>query len=100
MATSLSDADITKLNEHVCTGLSTVSAGTLLQQALGGDTDSVGEIWVDAVPGFIQPSPSLSLIGTDKDITQTIATATVTGGTLTYYCIWTPLSVGSSVVAV
>jgi len=35
----------------------------------------------------------------ELDIIQTIGTNTVTGGTLTYYCNWTPLSEGASVAA-
>lgn len=35
----------------------------------------------------------------DQNIIQTIATNTVSGGILTFYCLWTPLSEGASVVA-
>lgn len=35
----------------------------------------------------------------DQDVIQTIATDTVTGGTLIFYCNWVPLSDGATVVA-
>lgn len=70
----------------------------LIAQTTGTDIDA-GEIWVDAVPGFIQAMPAINLIGTGKDIIQTIATAAVSAGALTYYCIWTPISADGNVVA-
>lgn len=33
----------------------------------------------------------------DQDVIQTIATNTVTGGTLTYHCCWVPLTRGATV---
>lgn len=35
----------------------------------------------------------------DQNIIQTIATNTVTAGTLTFYCVWTPLSANGNVTA-
>lgn len=35
----------------------------------------------------------------DQSVIQTIASNTVTGGTITYYCNWVPLSQGATVVA-
>lgn len=35
----------------------------------------------------------------DQDVIQTIATNTVTGGTLIYYCNWVPLSSDGNVTA-
>lgn len=35
----------------------------------------------------------------DQNVIQTIGTNTVTGGTLTFYCMWTPLSDDGKVVA-
>lgn len=56
------------------------------------------EVWHDStlaiagnVAGHLHP--------VDQDVIQTIATNTVTGGTLIFYCNWTPLSDGASVVA-
>lgn len=35
----------------------------------------------------------------DQNVIQTIGTNTVTGGTLTFYCVWTPISADGKVVA-
>lgn len=35
----------------------------------------------------------------DQNVIQTIATNTVTAGTLTFYCVWTPISSDGNVVA-
>lgn len=57
----------------------------------------VGEIWNDSVPSTVEALSALQIL-TATDIIQTIATNTVTAGTLTYYCAWFPLSQSASVV--
>ncbi len=61
---------------------------------------AVDEIWHDATP---DASIELYTIATEKIVTQnviqTVGTANVTSGVLRYYCIWTPVSDGASVVA-
>lgn len=69
-----------------------------IAQSTGTDIDN-GEVWVDTAPGKTQPIPAAQVIAGGADIIETIATADITDGTLTYYCAWAPLTVGASVVA-
>lgn len=58
----------------------------------------VGEFWYGTSPVTVGVMPNqFMLAGTS--IIQTIATDTVTAGTLTYYCIWAPVSTNGDVVA-
>lgn len=61
-------------------------------------TIDVGEIWYGTSPPTVGVVPG-RLILSGTDIIQTIATNTVTAGTLTYYCIWFPISTDGNVVA-
>lgn len=58
------------------------------------------EIWHDATP---DASVELSTILTEKivnqNIIQTVGTANITSGVLTYHCIWKPISLDGNVVA-
>lgn len=84
-------------------GAATIEAGiagntaVLLAQTTATGIDA-GEIWIDTGPATVEllPAPSL-LSGTS--IIQTIATTTITGGVLKYYCLWTPISEDGNVVA-
>lgn len=86
------------------TGSGTIEAGiagntaALLAQTTGTALD-VGEVWIDSTPATIEALPALQIIGAGQDIIQTIATDTLTAGTITYYCLWFPLSTDGSVVA-
>lgn len=86
------------------TGSGTIEAGiagntaALLAQTTGTTLD-VGEVWIDSSPATIEALPALQVIGAGQDIIQTIATDTLTAGTLTYYCLWTPISEDGDVVA-
>lgn len=62
--------------------------------ATGIDT---GEFWIDTGPATIELLPNPSLC--KSNIIQTIGTTTITGGTLSYYCIWVPISSDGDVVA-
>jgi hypothetical protein len=64
-----------------------------------GTTIDVGEIWATTSPATVLALPSEKILMNGTDIIQTIATANVTDGTLTYYCLWYPLSSDASVVA-
>lgn len=72
-------------------GTATSTAG-LIAQTTATDID-VHEIWHDATP---DASIELSSVATEKivneDVIHTIATAPITDGTLTYHCIWKPIS--------
>lgn len=62
-------------------------------------TIDVGQVWVDASTGTVQPLPAANILTNGTDISQKITDATITGGTLTYYCAWRPLSVDGNIVA-
>ena len=85
------------------TGSGTIEAGivgntaSLLAQTTGTSLD-VGEIWVDTGPATVEALPALSILAAGTDIIQTIATDTLTAGTLTYYCLWFPISTDGNLV--
>lgn len=92
----------------VCSGTDLTGSGTL-EVGISGNTAAiiaqtaataidVGEIWYGTNPPTVGVMPNqLILAGTD--IIQTIATDTVTAGTLTYYCLWYPISTNGNVTA-
>lgn len=61
---------------------------------------AANEIWHDATP---DASIELSTILTEKivnqNVIQTVGTANITSGVLTYHCIWKPISLDGNVVA-
>lgn len=83
-------------------GAATLEAGiagntaVLLAQTTATGIDA-GEIWIDTGPATVELLPARSIVA--ADIIQTIATTTVTGGVLTYYCLWAPISSDGNVVA-
>ena len=85
-------------------GSGTIEAGiagntaALIAQTTGTDIDA-NTIWLDTVPATVEALPALQIIGAGQDIIQTIGTDTLTGGTLKYYCLWTPISTDGNVVA-
>jgi hypothetical protein len=85
------------------TGSGTVEVGiagntaALLAQVAATALD-VGEIWTDNAPSTVEALPGFSLVS-GTNVIQTIATDTVTAGTLTYYCTWVPVTPNASVVA-
>lgn len=86
------------------TGSGTIEVGisgntaSLIAQTTGTALD-VGEIWIDNAPATVELLPGLSILAAGTDIIQTIATDTLTAGTLTYYCLWFPISSDGNVVA-
>ena len=85
------------------TGSGTIEAGitgdtaTLIAQTTGTDIDE-NEIWLDAVPATNETYPDGTILN-GSDIIQTIASDTLTAGTLKYYCIWSPISTDGNVIA-
>ena len=73
------------------TGLIPLTTGTNL---------AINEIWHDATP---DASIELSTVATEKivrqNVIQTVRTANVTAGAITYHCIWKPISLDGAVVA-
>lgn len=86
------------------TGTGTIEAGisgntaALLAQTTGTALD-VGEIWIDNAPATVELLPALSILTAGTDIIQTIAGSTLDSGTVTYYCMWFPISSDGDVVA-
>lgn len=86
------------------TGTGTIEAGivgntaALLAQTTGTTLD-VGEIWIDTGPATVELLPALSILAAGTDIIQTIAGSTLDAGTLTYYCLWFPISTDGNVTS-
>lgn len=87
-----------------------VSSGGTIEVGISGNTAALiaqttasgideNEVWVDTAPATIEAPLTDKIIGAGQDIVQTIASADVTDGTLTYYCFWTPVSSDATVVA-
>lgn len=90
----------------IVSGVDLTGSGTL-EVGIAGNTAAlmtqvaataldVGEIWNDSVPSTVEALPALQILS-GTDIIQTIATNTVTAGTLTYLVAWFPLSQSASV---
>lgn len=76
----------------------TDNTAALIAQSTATDIDA-GEVWVDTTPATIQAVPASQILTGGTDIIQTVGTANITAGVLTYYCLWTPLSEDGNVVA-
>ncbi len=76
-------------------GISGNTAAVIAQTA--ATAIDVGEIWLDTTPATVEALPSILIVA--GDIIQTIGTNTVTAGTLTYYCLWTPITSDGNIVA-
>lgn len=74
------------------------NTAALIAQTVGENIDA-GEIWVDNGPATVETVPSSLILAGGTDIIQTVATADVTAGVITYYCFFRPLSSGADVVA-
>lgn len=80
--------------------LATVEVGfdgntaALIAQTTGTDIDE-NEIWHDATPDAtveLETVGASRIVSGGQDVIQTVATADVTAGEITYYCFWRPLS--------
>lgn len=84
-------------------GVATIEAGitgstaSLIAQTTATGID-VGEIWIDNASAVIELLPAVSILS-GTNIIQTIGTTTITGGSLTYYCLWLPISDDGNVVS-
>lgn len=94
-----------------CTDDLTSGGAATIEVGIAGNTAAIiaqttattidaNEIWDDASPATIEAlaNNSEKIIAGGTDIIQTIGTTTITGGTLTYYCLWTPVSSDGNVV--
>ena len=86
------------------TGAATIEIGitgntaVLIAQTTASGIDS-GEIWVDTGAATVEALPNKYILVGGTDIIETIATADIDGGVLTFYCLWTPLSEDANLVA-
>lgn len=76
-----------------------LSTAALIAQSTATDID-INEIWHDATP---DASIELTSVMTEKivnqNVIQTVGTANITAGAITYHCLWRPISVGATVTA-
>lgn len=90
--------DLVGASATVSVGTALTAAG-LIASTTGTDIDE-NEIWHDASP---DASIELSTIATEKivnqNVIQTVGTANVTAGSITYHCLWRPLTTGATVTA-
>lgn len=78
----------------------TGATAVILAQIADATTLATDEIYTDATPTTkVEALPALLIIGAGQDIIQTIGSTAITGGQLTYYCLWTPISTDGNVVA-
>lgn len=75
------------------------STATLIAQTTATDID-VNELWHDATP---DNSAEAVTVAPEKyvcqNVIQTVGTANITSGSITYYCQWRPISPNATVVA-
>lgn len=79
----------------------TDAATSIIAQSTATDIDA-GEIWHDATPDSAIELASVTasrILSNGQDIIQTVGTANITGGKITYYCYWRPISSDANVVA-
>jgi hypothetical protein len=62
------------------------------------DIDS-GESWVDNAPGIGEAPTATRIVPRGADIILTVGTSAITDGTITFYCLWRPLSDDGNIVA-
>lgn len=95
-----------------CTDDLTSGGAATIEVGIAGNTAAIiaqttataidsGDIWDDTSPASIEAlaNNSEKIVAGGTDIIQTIASNTITGGTLTYYCLWIPVSEDGNVVA-
>jgi hypothetical protein len=80
-------------------GISGATA-VILAQIANATALATDEIYTDATPTTkVEAMPSGLIIGNGQDIIQTIGVTALTGGILTYYCVWSPISIDGNIVA-
>lgn len=77
----------------------TGATAALIAQTTATDID-VNEGWFAATPTLaVANTAQYHVIGGGLDVIQTVATANITAGEITYYCFWKPLSADGEVSA-
>jgi len=78
-------------------GVTGNTAGLIAQIANATTLDD-GDVWVDADTAVgVGSIPATKVLNDGNDIILTIGTADLTAGVVDFYCLWRPLSSGSSV---
>jgi hypothetical protein len=95
---ALCTVDLAGATATLIVGTAKNTAG-LLAQTTATDLDA-NELWHDATP---DASVELSSVAAEKivaqNVIQTAGTANITSGSLTYVCLWRPLTANATVVA-
>ena len=79
-------------------GISGNTAAILAQIADATNLDN-GEVWADSAPATVEALPGAKILTGGADIIETIGTADLTDGTITYYCLFRPLSSDATITA-
>jgi hypothetical protein len=74
------------------------NTGGIIEQTGVGSIDN-GHIWINDGPNALEFLRGQQVVVGGTDIIETIATEDITDGTLTYYCLWFPLSSDGDVIA-
>ena len=78
-------------------GVTGNTAGLIAQIADVEDLDA-GDVYIDATPEVgVAALPSMFIVSGGLDVLLKITGTAVTGGVVTFYCLWRPLSDGASV---
>lgn len=90
--------DLVGVNATASVGVAGAVSNILATTTATGIDAGMG--WDDNTPSLAEAHTiSQNIIGAGLDIIETIATADITAGALTYYCFWRPLSVDGNLVA-
>lgn len=92
---AICSADLTGATATLEVGIAGNTAALIAQTV--GTTIDAGEIWNSTNPPTVV-APTTSKIISGTNIIQTIATATVDTGVLTYYVYWNPISSDGNLV--
>lgn len=93
---ALCSTDLTGAGATLEVGVSGNTA-SIISQTTGTTIDSGEFLSSNLTPASVLALPAIQLTATD--VIQTIATNPVTGGVLTYYCVWVPISSDANVVS-
>lgn len=88
--------DLASTTGTIEVGVAGNTAG-LIAQTTATQID-VGEFWLDTGPSASELITSNPRVITSATIIETVATADITGGALTYHCLWRPISENGLVV--
>lgn len=78
----------------------TGSTASILAQIADATALLEDELYIDATPTTkVDTLPNKLVIGNGQDIIQTIGSTVITAGQITYYCIWSPISLNADVTA-